>query len=74
MSKIGPVFLCLRAGSLKLINRFPLSQYSCVNISVIRTNFSIVSKVLESAWKCSLSGRVSTEKVLQNGRKSPMNI
>ena len=52
MSKIGPVFLSLRLGRLKLINRFPLSQYSCVNISVIRTNFSIVSKVLESACKC----------------------
>ena len=52
MSKIGSVFLSLRAGRFKLINRFPLFQYSCVNISVIRTNFSIVSKVLESACKC----------------------
>ena len=52
MSKIGPVFLSVGAGSWKLINRFPLSLYSCVNISVIRRNFSIVSTALESAAKC----------------------
>ena len=74
MNKIGPDFLSLRAGSLKLINGFPLSQYSCVSISVIRANFFVVSTVVESACKCLLSGRVSTEKVLQNRRKSPMNI
>ena len=52
MSKIGPVFLSLRAGRLKLINRFPLSQYSCGIISVIRAHFFIVSTVLESAFNC----------------------
>ena len=46
MSKIEPVFLM--PGSSKLINQFPLSNYSCVNNSVIRRNFSIVSTVLEA--------------------------
>ena len=48
MSKIEPVFLSVLPGSSKLINQFPLSNYSCVNNSVIRRNFSIVSTVLEA--------------------------
>ena len=52
MSKIEPVFLSVLPDSSKLINQFPLSQYSCVNNSVIRRNFSIVSTVLKTAETC----------------------
>ena len=48
MRKIEQVFLSVRPRSSKLINQYPLSQYSCVSNSVITRNFSIVSTVLEA--------------------------